>query len=136
MLDHLKLYAQIRNAPPRPPRELAPDRIEYAQLEARALKAESAERDAWAHYRSVEVNVRTALLSAEYLNSPQAEARYTILEGQRYTAESRASTASGRAREARRQEMVASHERACHGAARAFYEGAPGGVAVGLGVAA
>lgn len=126
-MNHLKLYTEIRSGRHTNPKrdDSALCDKEYTQLADRAFKAESAERDAWAKYRSVEVEVRTALLDAEYLNSPQAEGRYTILERTRYEAEHKASTASGRARAARLAEMTAKHDRDCFWAAADFYEGTP-----------
>jgi hypothetical protein len=131
-MNHLELYRQIQGRfqsdalLPRPERDdAALSNAERLKLNDRADKAESAERDAWAQYRTVEVDVRLALLDVEYLHSPQAEGRYTVLEGVRYAAEHKAATASGRAREARRQEMAAAHAKDCHEAARAFYESPP-----------
>lgn len=122
-MNHQKLYREIQANPVKREPVAVPSAAECVKLDERACKAESAERAAWAHYRSVEVEVRTALLSAEYLTSPQAEARYTVLEMQRYKAEAAASTASGRAREARRQADVAQHDCRCAAARQAFYEG-------------
>lgn len=133
-MNHLELYTRIRSGKPtHADVDLVPlSNTELAALSARALKAESAERQAWLDYKSVEVEVRVALISADDLNSPQAEARYTILEGRRYAAEHKAATASGRAREARRQSDVANHDAQCHAAALSFYEGTPGPIGLKL----
>jgi hypothetical protein len=143
-VNHLKLYREIQARPGKlyvhdietvvlpkgitQPPEIVPvlpepTYAEHVKLDTRATKAESAERDAWAQYRSIEVEIRAQLLDAEYLSTPQAEGRYTVLEGQRYAAEHKASTASGRAREARRQEMAYRHDLDTARARSAFYDG-------------